>query len=95
MQQGRKAAHGLDHTVTSLAIPLSPEMSPSLRVVVYVIGDKDQEVIADSVIIPVRGINRGNVSGTSGTSLFCTLPIDKWSTSQIICDTLYLITVLR
>lgn len=56
------AVHGVDHTVTSLAIPLSAEMAPSLRVVVYVIEEKSYEIIADSVTLPVRGINRGNVS---------------------------------
>lgn len=61
LQTGKIAANGMHHTITSFALPLSPEMAPSLKVVVYHSDSKDYEVISDSVTIPVRGINRGDL----------------------------------
>ncbi|XP_028967183.1 CD109 antigen [Galendromus occidentalis] len=60
LQHGKKTVLGLDHTATTFALPLSPEMSPSLRVVVYFVDESKDELISDSISIPVRGINRGS-----------------------------------
>ncbi|XP_043206412.1 CD109 antigen-like [Amphibalanus amphitrite] len=45
-------------TVTTTSVPVSAEMAPSFRLVVYHVTDAG-EVVTDSVQVPVEGINRG------------------------------------
>ena len=49
-------------TVTTTSVPVSAEMAPSFRLVVYHVTDAG-ELVTDSVQVPVEGINRGRVSG--------------------------------
>lgn len=59
LQAGVHKAYGLLHTITSFSVPLSPEMAPAIKVMVYQISGKG-DLTADAVVVPVRGINRGN-----------------------------------
>lgn len=49
----------MQHSVTTFAIPLSPEMAPVATAVVYYVG-RYGEVVADSLTFPVNGISRNN-----------------------------------
>lgn len=60
LQAGVQKAYGLLQTITSFSVPLSPEMAPAIKVMVYQISG-NADLTADAVIVPVRGINRGNV----------------------------------
>ncbi|EEC04468.1 conserved hypothetical protein [Ixodes scapularis] len=59
LQAGVQKAYGLLQTITSFSVPLSPEMAPAIKVMVYQISGNG-DLTADAVIVPVRGINRGN-----------------------------------
>ena len=48
-------------TVTTTSVPVSAEMAPSFRLVVYHVTEAG-ELVTDSVQVPVEGINRGRVS---------------------------------
>ncbi|XP_014471965.1 PREDICTED: CD109 antigen [Dinoponera quadriceps] len=49
----------MQHTITTFAIPLSPEMAPVATALVYYVG-RYGEVVADSLTFPVNGISRNN-----------------------------------
>ncbi|KAK8776929.1 hypothetical protein V5799_029726 [Amblyomma americanum] len=59
LQAGVHKAYGLVQTITSFSIPLSPEMAPAVKVMVYQISSNG-DLTADAIIVPVQGINRGN-----------------------------------
>lgn len=48
-------------TVRTFSLPVSAEMAPTFRVVVYHVTE-DGEVLADSIALPVDGISSGSVS---------------------------------
>ena len=48
-------------TVFTTSVPVSAQMAPSFRLVVYHVTDAG-ELVTDSVQVPVEGINRGRVS---------------------------------
>lgn len=49
----------MQHSITTFAIPLSPEMAPVATALVYHVG-RYGEVVADSLTFPVNGISRNN-----------------------------------
>lgn len=49
----------MQHSITTFAIPLSPEMAPVATALVYYVG-RYGEVVADSLTFPVNGISRNN-----------------------------------
>lgn len=59
LQSGVQRAYGLVQTITAFSIPLSPEMAPAVKVMVYQISSNG-DLTADAIIVPVQGINRGN-----------------------------------
>lgn len=54
---GTQNVLGMLRSITTFAVPVSPEMAPVLHVVVYH-TTSDGEVLADSVMIPVHAINK-------------------------------------
>ena len=59
------APTGASHTVYTLSLPVSAEMAPSFRVLVYHVTE-DGEVLSDAITLPVEGIGSGTVSGGGG-----------------------------
>lgn len=58
LQGGVHKAKGMVNTITTFSIPLSPEMAPAIKVMVFQIS-RHGELTSDAVILPVQGINRG------------------------------------
>ena len=58
--KAQQTVNGMLRSVTTFSVSLSPEMSPNCNVIVYHITS-DGEIIADSVSLPVEGINRDSL----------------------------------
>ena len=57
---GEELVTGMLRSVTTFSVSLSPEMAPNCNVIVYHITN-DGEIVADSVSLPVEGINRAEL----------------------------------
>jgi hypothetical protein len=57
---GQELASGMLRSVTTFSVSLSAEMAPSCKVIVYHVS-QDGEIIADSVSLPIKGINRAKL----------------------------------
>ncbi|XP_037085494.1 complement C3-like [Pollicipes pollicipes] len=69
-------------TMKTLSLPVSAEMAPSFRILVYHVTD-DGEVVTDSIQVPVEGINRGRtkvVLNQHKDHSKNTLELGMWST---------------
>ena len=58
---GEELVTGMLRSVTTFSVSLSPEMSPSCNIIVYHITS-DGEIVADSVSLPIQGINRAKLT---------------------------------
>ena len=52
-------------TVHTLSLPVSSEMAPTFKVLVYHVTE-DGEVLSDAITLPVEGIGSGTVSEGGG-----------------------------
>ncbi|XP_067144276.1 CD109 antigen-like [Centruroides vittatus] len=57
LQMGSEKVAGLVKSITTFVVPVSPEMAPSLSVLVYHVTN-DGQLVADSMILPVNAVNR-------------------------------------
>ncbi|XP_064467422.1 CD109 antigen-like [Ornithodoros turicata] len=58
LQAGVMKAKGMLKTITTFSVPLSPEMAPAIKVMVFQVSSQG-DMATDAVILPVQGINRG------------------------------------